>query len=200
MSITFARARWRDPRGSLALRVVTVQAHQDAEHPTSGIERDVPVDTLLGDCFIRDLQAGSAVRICVGWLGPSGFAVLAVAPEMSMPRDYRALTRAIAPDPRLPATTWRPAEVREETPIARAAGDRLRSYLGTPQPPAVRHFPVVHVTSEVVERRWVVRHGGASDLYRELEEVTEERRELLGGASDLFGGASDLYSPVADAP
>ena len=71
--LVFARARWRDPRGQLVLRVVVVRASIDAEAPAVvDDERDLPIDGLTGERFVRRLQdaVGRRVAVVVVLVGP----------------------------------------------------------------------------------------------------------------------------------
>jgi hypothetical protein len=88
--VTMARARARRTGGALALRVVSVTAGWDG--PVSET-RDLRVDALFGDMFIRDLPAGASVRVSIGWSAtpvrsgtPAEFEPFAVGVEVSAPR------------------------------------------------------------------------------------------------------------------
>jgi hypothetical protein len=208
-ALTYARARWRDPQGRLILRVLCFSPHAPAT-------LDIDIEPLVGDRFVRGLEPGGEVRICVAWLGPRGFVPLAVAAEMQMPRDYRALARSLPTRLIEIAATRREAAGATDLPAARgapaerAAGERFRGYLGHTADVAAPRMAVVDVAWQGAEGatpsgleppvsrfvRVVRTHfGGASDLYS-VAEVTEERAYPgpgpFGGASDLFGGASDL--------
>jgi hypothetical protein len=62
---TMARARARRPEGQLALRVVSVTPSWDGPLAQT---RDLRIDPLFGDLFVRDLPPGANVRVSIGWL------------------------------------------------------------------------------------------------------------------------------------
>jgi hypothetical protein len=180
--LRFARARRSDPEGELVLRVLSVTPGDDGADSSS---RDLPLDPLVGDRFVRGLTPGSEVRLCLGWAGPKGFLPLVVAPEMTMPRDYRA---------ELPATLWLdPRQVRLSFAAAAATGggtataavrhqERYLAQVASSERAAI--VDVADVPPSRARLRVSLRGGaavgGASDL-------------VLGGASEiLIGGASDL--------
>lgn len=199
----YARARAADPAGRLVLRVLTVVAGTQGGEATS---RDVLVDQLVGDRFVRNLTPGSEVRMCLGWAGAGGFSPLVVATELTMPRDYRA---------ELPATVWLdPATLAQDSTLVRgfgrssarsysayaraadssqsaalsaaAAGKRMRRYVELVA--ARRGVPIVdfHATGSLESRGAPAPGPGAT-----------QTRGSLGGASDRVaaapgrGGASD---------
>ncbi len=205
--ITFARARWRDPRGQLILRIVSVSADLDAETSAlRGNERDINIDGLSGENFIRALTADAEVRLCVGWVGPRGFVPLAVATDIRMPRENRGETEAhnvadsnaaaqrrqttrigTRPDT-IDHAAVRQALLRHDPTAGFSAGDLAAVAIRESHNVRVVDFSVAthshpgsmgHGTGGAVAP-----YGGASDLY--------------GGASDLYGGASDLYGDVTD--
>jgi hypothetical protein len=48
--------------------------------------RDMHVDALYGDRFLRDIQPGSNVRVSIGWRSGAGFEPFAVGSEVTAPR------------------------------------------------------------------------------------------------------------------
>jgi hypothetical protein len=190
--ITFARARWRDARGKLVLRVSCFSPHAPAT-------LDLDVDALTGDRFVRGLEPGSEVRICVAWVGPRGFTPLAVAAELQMPRDYRALARSLPTRPVELAAARRdalrsPDLPLQARPVELAAGARFRGYLAHDDAPASGTLPRVDVA---------MMFPAGEEPYRSSEPIsygaqgeslspTSGYVPTYGGASDLFGGASDL--------
>ena len=191
----FARVRWADPSGRLVLRVVTVT-------PTNGDTEtqswDLDVDALSGDLFVRELPAGSELRLCLAWRGDRGFVPLAIAPEMQMPHT----NPSEIPPPAY--AEWQPPEpapslaheicaaTRAQPPseaLVHAAGSRLRSYLDQLSA-APRLVPTVRFGADYpryLMQPWRIRTkaGGASELHGGAS-------ELYGGASELYGGASEL--------
>jgi hypothetical protein len=83
---TFARARSRDPGGSLVLRAFAVTA---TRHGTQAHRLEVRLAGLSGDDTLRDLQPGAELRLCLAWKGPRGITPLVVAASLQLPRDHR---------------------------------------------------------------------------------------------------------------
>ncbi len=213
--ITFARARWRDPRGKLVLRIVSILASVDETRAAVvGDERDIDVDELTGERFVHGLPPGSEVRLCIGWLGPRGFSPLAIASEISMPRDYQSAVEATTNADQRLAASWREAvragrAALQETPAHRVAREHALTIAGRMNGGAV---PIVELSDSTSTREVTrVSFGGASDLHRITDRLTERffawphgparmggASERFGGASDLFGGASDLFGGASD--
>jgi hypothetical protein len=80
---TLAHARARTPEGWLALRVATVTASWEGPLVDA---RDLRVDALYGDRFLRDVQPGSNVRVSVGWRSDAAFEPFAIGTEVTAPR------------------------------------------------------------------------------------------------------------------
>lgn len=180
--IVFARARWRDPRGKLVLRIVVVKANLGAESASVlDDERDLEIDGLSGERFVRGLTPDSNVRLCVAWLGPRGFVPLAIASEVAMPRDYVSKTVAVTTATPATAARWRKTGWFDDTgtPLPGSPAHQARSLDFSE---AVRHAKRAHE----LFRRGNTPRGGASDLIG------------WGGASDLHGGASDLSRRAVD--
>ena len=187
--VTFARARWRDVHGRLVIRVLSVGS---AAGETASQKHDIDVDELVGDTFVRGLEAGSEVRLCLGWVGPRGFSPLAIAPPLSIPRAYAAVADASR---RADATTA--AVMRAAT---RRAARRSAPYIATSALIDIageRLSTMAHAGGHLGgAARWTAStfdlatgtraFGGAGDLYRGAS-------DLYRGASDLHRGASDLY-------
>ncbi len=79
---TLARARARHPDGSLVVRVVGVTPTWDGPVVRT---RDLRLEALYGDEFVRDVDPGSSVRVSVGWLAQNDFEPFAVGIELSAP-------------------------------------------------------------------------------------------------------------------
>jgi hypothetical protein len=171
--VSFARARWRDADGSLLLRVLWVAR---GEGPRT---RDLAIDELVGDTFVRDLDAGSEVRICIGWNGPRGFRPIAVAPPLSMPRDYGSIVEAARMvDVTAPARMRDGARALDTSTIAEVAIRRVRAH--------------EQIATGIV----VGRQSGLSRAGRSIGGQASPSAPGRGGASDLhagYGGASDLW-------
>ncbi|WP_437777235.1 tetratricopeptide repeat protein [Sorangium sp. So ce1097] len=80
---TLARARARRPEGHLVVRVVAVLPSW--ERPVVE-QRDLAIDALFGDMFVRDVPAGAHLRMCTGWLAGDVFEPFAVGLEVAAPR------------------------------------------------------------------------------------------------------------------
>lgn len=214
---TFARARAARPDGRLVVRLVSVTPSW--EGPATEV-RDVPVDELYGDLFVRDLTPGANVRTSVGWIDDGHFEPFAVGVEIAAPRAI--------PSDRVSTTVakWTDAPIEGGFRAAHIADAAVARMLRATSGPVTHEtdtlsFALPHPRAEgdaaghappgagpgmaVVTRRWRetrVRLGGASDLVR--DDVDHELVEHLGGpgrpgrpgwggASDLArGGASDL--------
>ncbi len=216
--VRFAQAHHVDPKGQLVLRALTVVS---GALDIATDSRDIPVDQLVGDRFIRGLRPGAELRLCLGWNGPGGFVPLAVAEALQMPRDHEAPSRAVTADghdgltarrtPDEPAAGQRAADPRGGTASA-TASSRLRSYQAQlarqPSSGATGSSPslaaldpgAAPVVVHFAKTRASASHGplgGASDLMS-TEGRSAALNNVLGGASDLYGGASDLFGGARD--
>jgi hypothetical protein len=81
--VTLAHARAGQPDGWLCVRVASVTATWEGPAVDT---RDLRVDALYGDRFVRDVQPGSNVRVSVGWRSAAGFDPFAVGSEVTAPR------------------------------------------------------------------------------------------------------------------
>jgi hypothetical protein len=90
--------------------------------------RDLHVDALYGDRFLRDIQPGSNVRVSVGWRSPDGFEPFAVGSEVTAPRavPVEPIAQEVA--------RWEPEPVEE----ARFQSRRIESVSMAPPPYAAR--------------------------------------------------------------
>jgi len=175
--LQLARARYADPSGRLVLRVLSVAPCGMSTEQTS---RDVPVDQLVGDRFLRGLTPACELRLCIGWAGEAGFLPLVIAPELKMPRDdaggqraatFNGATIGVAWAERLQRARAAGGSAGAEDAPSRAAARRLESYLGSIANGQV--LPMV----DMGPLPGPAPRGGASDLY--------PGRAALGGASDL---------------
>ncbi|WP_437333412.1 tetratricopeptide repeat protein [Sorangium sp. So ce394] len=112
---TLARARARRPAGQLVIRVVAVLPSW--ERPVVE-QRDLAIDALFGDMFVRDIPAGSHLRMCTGWLYGDVFEPFAVGLEVAAPRAVPLAPRPPAPEPDAAAQ----AALQDEVPADRPAG------------------------------------------------------------------------------
>ena len=88
---TLAELRAGAPNGALVLRVLTVAPLGTSAGGPRSVARDVRIDALDGDIFVRDLPAAAEVRVAIGWLAwegaTSAFSPIAVGLELSTPRE-----------------------------------------------------------------------------------------------------------------
>ncbi|WP_437568499.1 tetratricopeptide repeat protein [Sorangium sp. So ce542] len=112
---TLARARARRPGGQLVIRVVAVLPSW--ERPVVE-QRDLAIDALFGDMFVRDIPAGSHLRMCTGWLDGDVFEPFAVGLEVAAPRALPLAPRPPTPEPDASAQ----AALLDEVPADRPAG------------------------------------------------------------------------------
>ncbi|CAN97101.1 hypothetical alanine-rich protein [Sorangium cellulosum So ce56] len=112
---TLARARARRPEGQLAIRVVAVLPSW--ERPVVE-QRDLAIDALFGDMFVRDIPSGANLRMCTGWLAGEVFEPFAVGLEVAVPRALPASPRSSSEQP--PASAPALAGATSEEPPASA--------------------------------------------------------------------------------
>jgi len=79
---TLANVRRAAPGGSLALRIVVIVPTWDGPRPRT---QDVPIDSSLGDRFVRDLPPGCVVRAAIGWKRGDAFDSIAHSPSLETP-------------------------------------------------------------------------------------------------------------------
>ncbi|WP_437722345.1 tetratricopeptide repeat protein [Sorangium sp. So ce861] len=110
---TLARARARRPGGQLVIRVVAVLPSW--ERPVVE-QRDLAIDALFGDMFVRDIPAGSHLRMCTGWLDGDVFEPFAVGLEVAAPRAVPLAPRSPTPEPDASAQAALHGEVPTHSP------------------------------------------------------------------------------------
>ncbi|MEP7125756.1 MAG: DUF4912 domain-containing protein [Byssovorax sp.] len=79
---SLARAQARRPGGWLAVRIAGVTASWSG--PVTRV-RDLRVDSLHGDRFLRDIDPGSNIRVSVGWQSGEEFEPFAVGLDVAAP-------------------------------------------------------------------------------------------------------------------
>ncbi len=134
---TLAHAQAAHPGGALHLRIASVTASWEGPAAET---RDLHVDSLYGDRFVRDIRPGSLIRVSVGWKSAGGFEPLAVGDELSAPRmlPVDALTHDVVrwePAPVAPFQNPHPEPVDPEPRFARAP---LHEPPAPPPSPAAR--------------------------------------------------------------
>jgi hypothetical protein len=195
---TLAHARAEHPEGTLCVRIASVTASWEGPVVDT---RDLHVDALYGDRFIRDVQPGSNVRVSIGWKSVAGFEPLAVGAEVTAPRAVPV--EAVASE----TARWE----EEPAPFAVAPFSAWRPE-DQPEPP--RHAPQVHHHAPATALPWsrptsgelpnvvaapvdtgVAVWGeppaagtGPREEITESVEVLEESWFVAGGASELSRG------------
>ena len=119
---TLSQTRARRPDGALCVRLASVTASWEGPVVHT---RDLHVDALYGDRFVRDVQPGSNVRVSVGWKSADGFEPFAVGADVMAPRmvPVESVSQEVArweAEPVAPFSAWHaegPAH-REEAPRA----------------------------------------------------------------------------------
>jgi hypothetical protein len=81
---TFDQARKRAESGRLVVRIVAVTASWDGPRVET---RDIEVDELVGDWFVRDLPPEAVLRAAIGWRTALDFEPLSVAMDLAAPPD-----------------------------------------------------------------------------------------------------------------
>jgi hypothetical protein len=86
--LTVAEARAKASSGSLTLRVVSIAPNERGAAPVTEA-RDIRVDSLSGEIFLRDVPANANVRVAIGWKDAE-FVPLAVGLDLATPREAPA--------------------------------------------------------------------------------------------------------------
>lgn len=85
--LSLAEARDEHPEGALVVRVASLTPSLSG---VSSEVRDLRVDALHGELFVRGLPAGTHVRVTIGYAHREGFEPFAVGVEVHTPRAHRA--------------------------------------------------------------------------------------------------------------
>jgi len=204
---TLAHARAQHPEGALCVRVASVTASWEGPVVDT---RDLHVDALYGDRFIRDVQPGSNVRVSLGWKSAAGFEPLAVGAEVTAPRAVPVEAVASrtarweeeppAPFAMAPFSAWRavamgdPERVPQTPPIAMGGARTPPIAMGHPRTLPIAMGPqgrdakgdVVAAPVDTGVALWG--EPGAREEITETVEVVEASWFLAGGASELSRG------------
>jgi len=183
--VVLARAHARAPGGAMVVRLVSVTPTWDGPIVE---QRDLRIDALYGDAYVRGIQPGSNVRIGVGWLAHGEFTPFAIGEPATTPRKERATATAST------VGRWAP----EGASAAVASGQTTVGLLAMALERAVAKADVsVLVSPSVpsVERKLLGQSWPTFDLgSRGLPAQASQRapRSMLGGSSELSkGGASE---------
>lgn len=174
--IVLARAHARRSEGTMVVRIVAVTPSWDGPIVE---QRDLPIDALYGDAYVRSVRPGSNVRIAVGWLEHGDFAPFAIGDPVAMPRKEPAFAVAST------VVRWTP----EGMPLMVPPGQTL-------EVPVIPGFDLTSLVKEAqlppvppsMEREQLGERWPTFDLgQRGLPANEQDRapRSMLGGASEL---------------
>jgi hypothetical protein len=96
---SMARARAYRPEGALIVRMISVTPSWEGPFVD---QRDLAIDALYGDAYVRNLRPGSNVRVTVGWLSSGELEPFAIGAEVATPRA------SLAPDVAHEVARWTP--------------------------------------------------------------------------------------------
>jgi hypothetical protein len=198
---TLAHARAVRPDGALCVRIASVTASWDGPQMDT---RDMPVDALYGDRFVREIQPGSNVRVSLGWKSSAGFEPLAVAVEVTAPRAVPVGTvadevgRWEEQAPVAPFHDWRPDALPHEPPSPAArAFEPFVPHAHVAAAPAASFSPSLYagpVDTGVADWNAPPAAEGAAaiptriEVERREEAIVEPGWFVRGGASELSRG------------
>jgi len=80
---SFARARAKNPEGALVIRTAIVTPSWEGPIVE---QRDVRIDALYGDAYLRNVRPGSDIRMSVGWSYRGSFEPFAIGAEVATAR------------------------------------------------------------------------------------------------------------------
>ncbi|HRI63578.1 MAG TPA: DUF4912 domain-containing protein [Polyangium sp.] len=186
--VVLARAHARLSGGTMVVRLVCVTPTWDGPLVE---QRDVPIDALFGDAYVRGLRPGSNVRIGVGWLAHGEFAPFAIGDPVSTPRKEPAFGAASK------MARWTPEGASAPVESGQMSVALLASALDRAADPRdsalVRPAPTVE--QALFGSRWPVFELGARASAP--EQPRKATRLPLGGSSEYRpGGSSDLVRPA----
>ena len=201
--VTVAKARAKESSGSLTLRVVSIAPHERGGAPITEA-RDIRVDSLSGEIFLRDVPANANVRVAIGWKAAE-LTPLAVGLDLATPREAPAqeIARKVARagdgniadaydtlrGPTRGGSAAGPFSATAPAPLGPTFGRASREEIALGHGAEEAFEPPWIATSEgpaggpLRMERWLIR-GGASELSRHLA-----RREVR------FFGASEQVRP-----
>lgn len=190
--LVLARAHARLSEGAMVVRLISVTPSWDGPVVE---QRDLPIDALYGDAYVRGLRPGSQVRIGVGWLAHGAFAPFAIGEPVVTPRKEPAFGTASR------TARWMPQGV----PVPVESGQTTVAMLATALEHAATSVEVASRREALAsERTRLSDQWPTFDLGSRGVPVSTPKRPSrpgLGGSSELgFGGASEqvrLSEPVA---
>lgn len=188
--VVLARAHARLSGGTMVVRLVSVTPTWDGPLVE---QRDLPIDALYGDAYVRGLRPGSNVRIGVGWLAHGDFAPFAIGDPVATPRKEPAFATASTVARWMPEGMSIPVESGQTTV---ALLTNALEQAAVPRP-AASGRPVSPLEQALLGSRWPTFELGARGSSVELP---RKEPHSWGGSSELGpGGASELVRPTEPA-
>lgn len=189
--IVLARAHARLSEGTMVVRLVSVTPSWDGPVVE---QRDLHIDALYGDLYVRGLRAGSNVRIGVGWLVHGTFAPFAIGEPVATPRKEPAFATASK------FARWTPQGAPETVTLGQTNAAMLTTVLeqasASKEEAPVRLAP--SITRELLGERWPLFDLGARGI--PADPPRRPSRTALDGSSEHSpGGSSDLVRPAEQA-
>lgn len=190
--VVLARAHARLSEGAMVVRLVSVTPSWDG--PVIE-QRDLPIDALYGDAYVRGLRPGSNVRIGVGWLAHGSFAPFAIGDAVATPRKEPAFAAASK------VARWMPPGAPGSVAAGQTSAATVAMLTTALEQAATSHEgsasrPLPSIERDLLGERWPKFDLGARGL-PVVDEARRAARNALGGSSELSpGGASDLVRPT----
>ncbi|MDI1446517.1 DUF4912 domain-containing protein [Polyangium sp. 6x1] len=194
--VSLARARARHTDGSLVVRMIQVTPSWDGPIVE---QRDLRIDALFGDAYLRNLRPGSNVRVSIGWLAHGMFEPFAIGAEVMTSRSEPTTSVSLR------VARWTP-ERRAAGAVGVAAAQAVRAEARAPGPAEIEAMlgPILTGTPAPAQAGAAGRIEAIGDRWPTLDfgdrgaSVGASRPNELprGGASELpRGGASEQVRP-----
>lgn len=183
--VVLARAHARLAEGRLVVRFVSVTPSWDG--PVIE-QRDLPIDALYGDAYVRNLRPSSNVRISVGWLAHGVFAPFAIGDAVAMPRKEPSSAVASA------TARWTADLAAREVVPRQTTDETVAQLLDIASRP-----PVDASSTERAEPlgEWAPQFDVGQRGLSTNEKARAPRPSHVGGSSELvLGGASEQVRPA----
>ncbi|MDI1477485.1 DUF4912 domain-containing protein [Polyangium sp. y55x31] len=194
--VSLARARARHTDGALVVRMVQVTPSWDGPIVE---QRDLRIDALFGDAYLRNLRPGSNVRVSIGWLAHGMFEPFAIGAEVMTSRSEPTASVSVR------VARWTP---ERGAPVQGgvAAAAPVRAEARAPAPAEIESMlaPILAGTTPPVHTGGAGRIEAIGDRWPTLDfgdrgvpvEASRPNAPARGGASELpRGGASEQVRP-----